>query len=94
MSATQTLDPIFFTKDQLRVGSYLRHYGRRHPNTTWQVEKIVSWFHSPGARYYEPRAVPVTRHLTDTVHLLQVGSTTRRITKFSYLSYSAIWRLR
>jgi hypothetical protein len=40
IKAAKAEDLVFFTKDQLKVGSILKYYGRHEPNTTWEVKAI------------------------------------------------------
>lgn len=91
-------DNVFFTKEQIRVGTVLMCVGRLTYNTRWRVTKIT-----PDYRNRHPRKDNLDRvmYLLDTVHLELMGvrlaeqshwEANRRMS-FACLSYSAIWRL-
>ena len=78
-------DPIFFEKRQLRVGMTLVYYGRTNPNSRWIIDAIYT-----GVTH---RHTIFPETLKDLVQLTERGTGRRRLMKFGYLSYSAIWRL-
>ena len=84
-------DNIFFTKEQIKLGTVLRCVGRLHTNTLWEVEKIIADFrkrNGGGVKHLDQ----VSR-LQDEVHLISRGNgRDRRVATFGALSYSAIWR--
>lgn len=88
-------DPIFFTKDQLHLGTNLRYYGRLNPGALFTVTHIKSWRRSSRGNYYAIRAEVASR-LDDDITLLCREPGKRpdiRKMRFGYLSYSAIWRI-
>lgn len=84
-------DPVFFIKRQIHVGAHLIHLGRRQSPTTWVVTRIIS--HDTHGR---PRRMHEVDYLSDRVYLKRANgpsSMAERSATFSYLSYSAIWRI-
>ena len=84
-------DNIFFTKDQLKVGSILKYYGRHAPNTTWEVTSIRFYIMHKGQLRSHKVKSPQT--LADQVEIKCRNDGTCMECSFQYLSYSAIWRL-
>ena len=84
---TENSDPVFFRKHDLRVGTSLRYYGRTDPGGLWFVTGI--W--TPDRR--GPRQETFPQTLDDLVRLKNHESGEVRFMRFSYLEYSAIWRL-
>lgn len=89
-------DAIFFHTAQIKIGTQLHHMGRLAPNTIWVVTAITT-LELVGPRTYKTKSVTSVRTLRDTITLRQVGAskTSKDIRQgtFSYLSYSAIWRM-
>lgn len=84
-------DSVFFTKDQLKVGSILRYYGRHAPNTVWEVTSIrYCVIHNSELRSHK---VTIPQTLQDQVKVKCRNDGTCMELSFQYLSYSAIWRL-
>ena len=84
-------DPIFFHKSQIKVGTVLRHLGRKNPNTIWIVERIWSLRHTQHG--WVKSSVAMTIKLDDLLDLRCEQTNEVRTLRFSYMSYSAIWRL-
>lgn len=87
------LDDIFFHKTQLKIGTRLAYYGRSDAMSEWQIVGITSHFLSKKVGQYRMKPVDEIRHLSDIIELQKVGSNSTRKMNFSYMSYSAIWRL-
>jgi hypothetical protein len=85
-------DPIFFHKSQIKIDTRLRYYGRMAPNTEWRVVKIVTFSQRKGAAVRR-KHIDHVEHLSDDITLLKTGTNEVRVITFSYMSYSAIWRL-
>ena len=79
-------DPVFFAKHQLRVGTALRFHGRTHTGELWFVTGIYS-----GNR--TPRRETFPQTLDDLIRVKNHASGHVRFVRFSYLSYSSIWRI-
>lgn len=87
-------DPIFFTMGQVHVGALLTHVGRKSPQTSWRVTRIVS--HQAIRGEWRPKKVLIVEHMSDRIYLRRVDAPatfSERSATFSYLSYSAIWRI-
>lgn len=82
----QTEDPVFFHKHQLRVGTALRYWGRRNPGSLWFVTGVYS-----AGRV--PRSEVFAKNLSDLIRLKNHVTGEIRFRSFSYLSYSAIYRI-
>lgn len=91
-SNTHPPDDVFFTKEQVKVGTVLRHMGRRNPGLRWRVVGIRSVRSSPTGQLREVRVQQVEK-LSDVVDLLCENGKSAAL-YFSYLSYSAIWVIR
>lgn len=89
-----TEDSVFFTKDQIKVGSELLYVGRHDPGVIWRVTAIYSFSTVNGQ--LRSRKVQTVQKLADEVQLVCVGRTKGRFLElsFQYLSYSAIWRIK
>lgn len=90
-SGHNSLDPIFFTKDQITVGTKFRYCGRTNPNGVFEVTHIKSYKKSGKGNWYATRETEVQK-LNDKVTVVGPEKDVRTFS-FSYLSYSAIWRL-
>jgi hypothetical protein len=84
------VDPIFFSKYNIKVGTWLRHFGRRASGTRWQVEAI--WTFKPSPRGLTRHYVTAVQKLDDILEL-RSDDGQRRTLRFGYASYSAIWRM-
>lgn len=82
-------DPIFFRKHQLRVGTALRYYGRTDPGGLWFVTGIYTDDHGR----HRPRAETFPQTLDDLVRLRNHQTSEIRFMRFSYISYSALYRV-
>jgi hypothetical protein len=82
-------DDVFFHKHRLRVGTALRYYGRSNPGGLWFVTGIFS----TNKGRHVPRAEIFPQTLEDLVRLKNHETGEVRFHGFSYLAYSAIWRL-
>lgn len=85
------IDPVFFSKDQLKVGSILKYYGRHAPGTTWEVTKI--WYFTKVKGQYRSHRNQTVTKLDDAIEVVCQDDGTIMELTFQYLSYSAIWRL-
>ena len=85
-------DNVFFTKEQLTVGSQLQYFGRTNPGAIFTVTYIRSWRRSGKGNYYATREEVVQR-LDDIITVVASPGKDMRKFSFQYLSYSAIWRL-
>jgi len=94
-------DAIFFDKCDLKPGTKLYHSGRRIATEVWEVLYISSLFREKpeGKKNYSAkdkkkilRKVNEVRHLTDRI-VLANSFGQRKSLSFSYLCYSALWRL-
>lgn len=84
-------DNIFFLKLQIGVGTHLINVGRKERPSGWIVTRIIS--HNAHGR---PISVGEVQYLSDRIYLRRAnGASTNaeRSGTFSYLSYSAIWRI-
>ncbi len=100
-------DPVFFTKNQLAVGSKLLYLGRTDPGSVWEIKKIHSHYFvysKYGVKEIRHRLVKsplkhfdliFLKRITNTPRLTSTGKKMSSILElnFSYLSYSAIWRV-
>lgn len=84
-------DPIFFHKSQVSVGSRLRYFGRTNPNSEWRVVAIQSYRRVN--KTWRMHHVEQVAHLGDDVIVVNQATWEQRTISFSYMSYSAIWRL-
>lgn len=82
-------DPIFFTKHQLRVGTALRYYGRTGPGQLF----FVTGIYTSNKGRHQPRQETFPQTLDDLVRLQNHETGEVRFMRFSYLEYSAIWRI-
>ena len=85
-------DEVFFTKDQITVGTKLRYFGRTNPDVVFTVTYIKSWHRSNKGNYYAARE-EVARRLNDEITVVSALGKDKRVFSFAYLSYSAIWRI-
>lgn len=81
-------DNIFLHRSQINIGLELIYFGRLDHGSIWRVIEIKTY--SPGGRATK---VAHINSLGDTVVMLRRGSNETRQISFSYLSYSAIWRV-
>lgn len=79
-------DSIFFHKGQVRVGTRFIYMGRTDPNSVWTVTRIVD--------HHSRRTKIECNRLSDGVLFSNDETGERREAVFSYMSYSAIWRLK
>ena len=91
-------DLVFFTINQIKIGSTLRYIGRMDPGSLWKVTSIKTFrqMSSKGSNKvkYSPGEVTTPLTLADDIRLTRIGDTGEyRICQFAYLSYSAIWQL-
>jgi hypothetical protein len=85
-------DPVFFPKDSISVGTRFGYHGALG-RSEWEVHKIVTLLRDRGVHREEER--DDVRILKDVVHLRRTdGPLEMRRATFSYLRYSAIWRLK
>jgi hypothetical protein len=82
-------DDVFFHKHQLRVGTALRYYGRSNPGALWFVTGIFS----TNKGRHIPRAETFPQTLEDLVRLKNHETGEVRFFRFSYISYSSIYRI-
>jgi hypothetical protein len=87
------LDDIFFHKSQLNYGTKLVYYGRWEPMSTWEIVDIKSHFLGKEVGDVKIKKVNQVRYLSDSLTLKNTVTYETRILTFSYMSYSAIWRL-
>ena len=83
-------EDVFFTKSQISIGTHLDYVGRSN-QSQWVVTRIIS---------HDAKLRPVHTHevqfLSDRIYFRRANaprSTAERSGTFSYLSYSAIWRI-
>jgi len=86
-------DPIFFHKSQLAVGTRLRCFGRRDPNTTWVVEEVWTIKRNRHGGGEVRVRVTVPQTLRDRLVLRREYGSTSHELSFGSASYSAIWRI-
>jgi hypothetical protein len=87
------LDDIFFHKSQLHYGTRLIYYGRWEPLSIWEVIDIRSHFLGKEVGDVKVKKVNEIRYLSDSLTVRNIKTSETRQVSFSYLSYSAIWRL-
>lgn len=83
-------EDVFFTKAQISIGAHLLYVGRSHQDR-WVITRIIS--HDERSR---PVHVHTVKYLSDRVYFRRANapkSQAERSGTFSYLSYSAIWRV-
>jgi hypothetical protein len=85
----QPEDHVFFRMVDIYLDQHLVFMGRTEPGTLWKVVQISSFNRRKG-RYEN---VPVVRRMGDFVNLRCIDGLGWRALTFSYLSYSALWRL-
>lgn len=85
-------DAVFFHKSQISIGTRLKCYGRRDPNSIWRVARISTYVKQPSGKF-GLRPTQTVIHLDDQLSLERQGTHDKRQATFSALSYSAIWRL-
>jgi hypothetical protein len=90
--ATDVLDPIFFHKSVVKVGTRFTYHGRLFPGTTWIVYRIWHIALSNGERVRTNPAWVVA--LKDRIEMRCEETGEIRSLSFDYISYSAIWRVR
>jgi hypothetical protein len=81
-------DPIFFRKDDLKVGTELLYMGRLAPKTRWTIVEVKTDL----GRGRGMKIVDGVRTLNDYLTLRSASGEIRRMS-FAYASYSAIWQL-
>lgn len=92
--AAPQADNVFFTKEQIEVGTELVYLGRHDPGVVWKVKEIRTFKITNGQlRSHKTNKV---EKLDDEVQMVCVGQTKGRYLEltFSYLSYSAIWQIK
>ena len=82
-------DAVFFTKDQIRIGVTLLHVGRLDPSA-WVVVRIVH-IAPRGGRHY----VEAVGSFADLIYMRRANGAEGPLKRstFSYLCYSAVWRV-
>lgn len=81
-------DPVFFTKDQIKVGTTMIHCGRKDPSA-WLVTRIVNITPRGGRR-----PVNTVEAFADLIYMRRAnGQPPMRRSTFGYLCYSAVWRV-
>lgn len=88
-------DKVFFSVDDIHVGTMMRYMGRTAPNSLWRVTRIQT-FRVKSGRVYDKKDVGTVKHLHDQVYMVCTTGSYRGETisvSFGYASYSAIWRL-
>lgn len=85
--ASAATNAIFFSKNDITIGTKLIYHGRRRPNTVWIV--VAIW--TGGADHVE-NFRPHVRYLDDEIELHNDHGEVKRL-KFKYASYAAIWWL-
>ncbi len=87
-------DPIFFSKEDIKLHTRIIYYGVSDPLSEWRVAKIISYFTTDVRGQWEQREVPEVRHLDDDVYLVNVNNRNAKMKlTFGYMRYSAIYRL-
>lgn len=90
-------DAIFFHAAQVCEGTEFVHWGRLAPGSRWRVVRITTYEPSKAEGSFKRKRVPAVTRLRDVVTLARLagGQLTNdyREGAFTYLSYSAIWRL-
>jgi hypothetical protein len=93
---SQEYDPVFFRKEDIKIGVRLVNYGRRDPGSVWVVRSIRTFKLLPSGKYRVSHIDEVT-HLSDIVTVNRIPPDddfiSEREPTFGSLSYSAIWRL-
>lgn len=84
----QGMDDIFLHRSQVNLGVEFVYYGRLDHGAIWRVSEIKTY--SPGGRTTK---VDTVQTMHDNVVLVRRGSNETRQIGFTYLSYSAVWRL-
>jgi hypothetical protein len=84
-------DAVFFHKSQVKTGSRFICFGRTNFHTTWVVNSITHIF-SEKRRMFQTKTAFVYA-LKDIVELRCEETGEFKKLRFSYLSYSAIYRL-
>jgi hypothetical protein len=87
------LDDIFFHKSQLQYGTKLIYFGRWDPKSIWEVIDIKSHFLGKEVGDVKIKKVNQVRFLSDSLTVRNVKTQETRTITFSYISYSAIWRI-
>ena len=87
------LDNIFFHKSQLVPGVKLIYYGRWEPMSIWEIVEIKSHYLGKEVGDIKYKKVQKVIFLSDSLALKNVATGEIRTLTFSYMSYSAIWRL-
>lgn len=81
-------DPVFFTKEQIQVGTTMIHVGRLDPSA-WVVSRIVNITPRGGRR-----SVTTVETFADLIYLRKAnGAPPMKRTTFGYICYSAVWRV-
>lgn len=88
------LDDIFFHKSQISYGTDLVYYGRWEPLSEWQVIKIESHFLGKMVGEVNVKKTNEVRLLSDIITVQNNETGQKRHLSFSYLSYSALWRIK
>jgi|KBSSwiStaDraftv2_1062776.scaffolds.fasta_scaffold00263_47 hypothetical protein len=82
-------DDVFLHMNQVRVGLELLYWGRLDHGSVWQVVEIKTY--TKNGRAIKVNNVQTPR---DNIVLLRMGTNETHQISFTYMSYSAIWRLR
>lgn len=87
------LDDTFFHKTQVDFGTRLVCFGRLNPMSIWEVVGIESHFLGENVGDIKLKKVNQIRYLSDLITVKNVQTGQKRKLPFSYMSYSAIWRI-
>lgn len=87
------LDDTFFHMSQLKVGDTLICYGRWQPLSRWVIVNFDSHYLGKTVGVIKVKKVNELRRLGDIVTVRNIDTQEIKKLSFSYMSYSAIWRL-
>jgi len=85
-------DPVFFHRQQVKVGVRFVNFGRMDHGSIWEVIQIYTHVVLASGNIRRSQVEQVER-LSDDVLIRRQGRNDPRRCKFSTLSYSAIWRI-
>jgi hypothetical protein len=84
-------DATFFNKAEVRTGTRFTHYGRRGHPSIWVVNAI--WTITGRGRDKVKSRIYTVRTLDDRIEIRCEETGEFRTMSFTYLVYSALWRL-
>ena len=92
----RAFDPVFFAKEDIKVGTILLHMGRLEENQRRYKVVQIHTFTKSDKENFRQESVDEVQKLSDVVYMTAVSGppTFRRRATFGYLSYSAIWRIK